>query len=330
MRAIVGLVMAISVTSCAQPEPQALDPVKVAIWPAISYAPLFIAQDEGLFAERGLAVEFVQLPGTAAIPALARGHVDVVGNMQSSGVYNAIRAGSPIRVVADKGHEEPGPCAAEGIIIGSRLAPDGVLPPVSSLKGATVFFLEGQVQEYLVQRLLETGGLTRADVTVRYVPPAAKGEALRVGQLDLLPWSEPELSRAITEGTGRLYRSANDIAPRLQWAYLLFGRSLLQDRPEVGERFIAAYLEGARRFAAGKTDRNVEILASHTQMPEDILRRACWPAIREDGRIDGESVLAFQEWAVSRGYLEAVVPLETLWEPRFVEAAVARRAADGP
>jgi len=329
LQSIVGLVLLTAMWSCARPEPLRPDVVKVAIWPAISYAPLYIAQDEGLFAELGLEVELVRLPGTAAIPALARGQVDVVGNMQTAGVYNAILAGSPIRVVADKGHDEPGPCSAEGILIGPRLTPGGVLPPVSSLKGATAFVLEGQIQEYFVEKLLATGGLTLADVTVRYVPPAAKGEALRVGQIDLLPYSEPELTRNVSMGRGRLYRSVTDVTPRLQWAYLLFGRSLLQDRPDVGERFIAAYLQGVRRFSAGKTDRNIGIIAAHTEMPEDLLRQACWPTIREDGRIDGDSVMAFQEWAVSRGYLKAVVPLEQLWETRFVDAAAAKLAADG-
>jgi ABC-type nitrate/sulfonate/bicarbonate transport system substrate-binding protein len=105
---------------------------------------------------------------------------------------------------------------------------------------------------------------------------------------------------------------------------LLFGRSLLDERPEVGERFIAAYLEAVELYAEGKSAANVAALARHTGLEPGLVERACWMPLRADGRIDTPSVLAFQRWAVERGYLDAVEPVERFWEPRFVDAAAAR------
>ena len=47
--------------------------VKVQLLPFFSYAPLYIAQEEGYFAEEGLEVEFQNLRGSAAFVALASG-----------------------------------------------------------------------------------------------------------------------------------------------------------------------------------------------------------------------------------------------------------------
>ena len=58
----------------------AKDPVtlKVSLLPYISYAPLFIAFEEGYFREQGLKIEFVKIRGAGqSIPALASGGIDV-------------------------------------------------------------------------------------------------------------------------------------------------------------------------------------------------------------------------------------------------------------
>ncbi len=59
--------------------PQELTKIKVSVTPFLSYAPIFIAKEEGFFAEQGFDVEFVRFDKTAeAIPALAQGQIDVV------------------------------------------------------------------------------------------------------------------------------------------------------------------------------------------------------------------------------------------------------------
>jgi hypothetical protein len=77
-------------------------------------------------------------------------------------------------------------------------------------------------------------------------------------------------------------------------------------------------------YAEGKSAANVAVLARHTGLEPGLVERACWMPLRADGRIDTPSVLAFQRWAVERGYLDAVEPVERFWEPRFVDAAAAR------
>jgi hypothetical protein len=84
---------------------------------------------------------------------------------------------------------------------------------------------------------------------------------------------------------------------------------------------MTAYLEGIRQYNQGKTTRNQEIIAKYTSIEPEILEAACWPSFRNDGSINMQSVLDFQEWAKMMGYLEKTVSSDQLWEPLFTDAA---------
>jgi NitT/TauT family transport system substrate-binding protein len=299
------------------------DRVTVAVRPFLSFAPFYLAADEGLFAAQGLTVELVDLDTAGAAAALARGDVDAVSYFLSAGLFTLIERGGAVRIVADKGWNDPAACGANGIIARRALIESGALADVAGLRGRPVDFHSGTVAEFVLDRVLARAGLTVADVSHRVVPQAAKLEALRAGGIEFAVLSEPLISQAEEAGIAELWRSASDVMPGLQWAVLVYGESLLQRRPEVGRRFMIAYLQAVSRYRLGKTDRNVAVIASHTDLSGDLLRRACWPTLRGDGRIDIDSILDFQRWAVERGYLDRVLGPEEFWEPRFVESAAA-------
>ena len=64
---------------------------------------------------------------------------------------------------------------------------------------------------------------------------------------------------------------------------------------------------GWREYNQGKTDRNLDILAEYTKLDRELLKEACWAKMRNDGRINVESILDFQTWAVKKGFLEKEV-----------------------
>jgi NitT/TauT family transport system substrate-binding protein len=326
MRSTRGLRLAAAVVAggllaCGTSPRPAADPVRVAIWPVLSHAPLYIALDGGLFADRGLDVELVQMNTSDANAALLAGDVDVVANMLSAGVFNAIGRGGRLRLVADKGHHPAEGCAADGALLRSDLGDGDGSPDAAELAGLRVSLREGTVEEYFMDRLLARGGLTLDDVEITYLPPSVRIDGLLRDRVDLVYWSEPHITLAVDAGAARRYVGVGDVLPGTQWAFLVYGRSLLDERPGVGERFMAAYLEGVAASNRGRTPDNVRIVASHTGFPEAVVRRACWIPIRVDGEVATDSVLDFQRWAVARGYQDAVVPVAEFWEPRFVRSA---------
>jgi hypothetical protein len=90
-----------------------------------------------------------------------------------------------------------------------------------------------------------------------------------------------------------------------------------------------AYGEAIARYMEGKTPRNVDILTAATGEEADLVRRACWAAIRSDSRIDTAGMMRFQQWAHERGLVPTLATVAQLWDSTFVAHAdsVARRVA---
>jgi hypothetical protein len=114
--------------------------------------------------------------------------------------------------------------------------------------------------------------------------------------------------------------------PGFQYAYVYFGPRLLTDHPEAGERFMRGYLKGVQQFLQGKTDRNVDILAKGTGLEKELLLDACWPWIKEAPAVNTGDILDFQEWAVTKGYMDEVIPEEQFYDPHFIDHAIEARS----
>jgi NitT/TauT family transport system substrate-binding protein len=109
--------------------------------------------------------------------------------------------------------------------------------------------------------------------------------------------------------------------PDFQLSVVMYGPSVLDKNPDAGRRFMIAYLKAARQWNEGKTERNLAIVSEATGLDETLLRKACWPPLRDDGQINVQSVIDFQAWAVRREYLDNPVPEQQFWDPSFVEHA---------
>lgn len=308
--------------SLAAALPAAPTRVKAQFVRLTSFAPLALARDEGYFRAQGLDVELVEIPGLGdATPALARGELDVGAGLVRIADLNAIARGAAIRIVADKGHSEAGACPSSALVASREFlgGPDPASP--ARLKGAKVSAPPLSLAEFALDTFLSGRGLKLSDVDAARLQQSVAAEALARGALDLAVLTEPDLSRTVGSGRAALWKPVEEILPGAQMAVLLYGPGLLEKNREAGTRFMAAYLQGVRQYNRGKTDRNVELLAAATGLDAALLKRSCWQAIRGDGRVNVESVLAFQRWAVKRGALDAVVPAERFWDPSFVEAA---------
>jgi NitT/TauT family transport system substrate-binding protein len=299
------------------------DRLRVVVLPFLSFAPYFIAIEEGLFERQGIELEIITLErGAEALPALIQGQIDVLGASVSVAMLRAMAQGAPLRVVADKGLIAFHDCVGSGYAVRRTLIDSGAVAAVADLAGRSVAMEPAEFTEYSVDLLLNTAGLSTADVRMVDVPFPAMSEAFAAGSLDLTPVGEPWLTRLAESGTAIIWRPTTDILPGFQFAVILFGPTLLEQNPDLGRRFMAAYLEAVRLHNQGKSARNLEILAEHTGLEPELLERMCWYTFNEDGSINLESVLDFQAWAVARGYLDRPAEPGQIWEPRFAEQAV--------
>ncbi len=305
----------------AQSEPVKL---KVLVLPFLTWAPLQIAQEEGFFAEQGLQVEFVKMAHSqAAIPAVIQGDLDVLAGALQISHFNAIARGGLLRLVADKGHLGPTDCPYKVFIARRPLVESGQLTTPAQLQGKRLSLSYGQATEagYALESLIKFAGLRLDQVEIKQVPDPVQAEAMGQGTIDLAVGGEPWATRMVESGNGVKWLPEHEILPDFQFDAVYYGPNLLRKNPDAGRRFMVAYLKGVEQFLQGKTPRNLEILAKHTGLPTDLLKKACWPLIRKDGIINVKSVMAFQTWAKEKGYLAEVVPEKQFWDPSFVEYA---------
>lgn len=296
--------------------------LKVLFFRLSSFAPLAIARDEGYFREQGLDVELVEIPALGdGTPALIRGDIDVGAGIIRIADFNAIARGAILRIVADKGHVEAGPCASSGLVAHRSFLKAKNPERAEHLRGARVSAPPLSLAEYGIETFLASRGLRLADLTVIKLQQAMAAEAVAQGSIDFATLTEPDLSRALKSGKAVLWKPAQEILPGAQIAAITFGRRLLEKNRDAGRRFMVAYLRGVRQYGRGRTPRNLEILAKATGLDRDLLAESCWQPIRGDGLVNTAALVSFQEWAARKGALDVVLPPERFWDPSFVEAA---------
>jgi NitT/TauT family transport system substrate-binding protein len=299
--------------------------IRVVARPHLSVAPVLLARAEGYFRAEGLDVEIVSLASSReGLPALIRGDIDVVTSTLSTPYFAAMAQGAGIRVVADKGRFTANGCdyvtllTRPDMLSGGRLQrpPDGRPWRFSARRGS--------LYEFLVERAVAQEAIRREDVELHAFAAESELQALVQGRIDVAVSGGPGMQRLVAAGQAAVWRGGGGIAPDQQFAVLLYGPSLLERDRDAGVRFMTAYLRAVRQYNEGKTDRNLEILERETGVDRQTLASACWIAIDPEGRIDGDSVLALQEWTRRRGLLLRELTLAELWDPSFVEAAATR------
>ncbi|TAK11799.1 MAG: hypothetical protein EPO32_11055 [Anaerolineae bacterium] len=107
----------------------------------------------------------------------------------------------------------------------------------------------------------------------------------------------------------------------LNYAVVVYGQQLIEENPDLGNRFMVAYLKGVRQYLEGPTERNLEIISAATGVDAETLAGICWPYMRPDGVINYAGSLDWQNWELANDRLEAIVPEEVYWNRSFVDAA---------
>jgi len=316
--AILGLL-----SGCASPQAQddfAPLTIRVQQSSSLSYAPIFIALEEGFLKEQALSVELVPFNSTSeAISALTQGSLDVMGGTTSLEILNAINQNSTLKIVADKGYESKEHCAHTAIVTRNNLIPQ--ISGVADVKGRYVTLNDANYEAYMWATLLKTAGLTLKDIHITHVGSSAVLDTLMAVGIDFTTATEPMLTSLLITGDLQAWHSAIEIIPDFQSAVLLFSPSLLEENREAGVRFMIAYLKGVQQYREGKTGRNLEIITRYTDLSTSVLQEVCWPDMHANGSIDADTLVNYQDWAWSEGLLISKVGEKQFWEPYFIDKA---------
>ena len=296
--------------------------VKVVTLPFITFAPYYIGVEEGYFEKYGVEVELVEFTVQEEIlPALSSGQVDVSSGLVSAGMFNAIARGGEIKITSDKGYVDPEGCVNWSVLGRSDLVESGALDDPSQLDGLTVNIVPTTWLEFYLSEVLAEGGLTLDDIEKVNVSSPAVPEALDSEQIDVAVNAEPWVTRLGAAGHVPVLPLPQELTPGESGAVQMFGPTLLGDNRDAGVRFMAGYLEAVNQYLEGPTERNLEIIADFSQLPEDLLSSMCWPALNPTGDVAVEGVMDFQEFALERGYQDEIVEPEDFYDDSFLNEA---------
>ncbi len=302
------------------PEPAA---VRLVVLPFMAFAPFYLAQEEGYYAEQNLQVEFVEMTQQRDIlPALVSGDVDVVSGLVSAGIFNTVAGDENVKIVADKGYVDPDGCDNFAFIAGRAILADvGEIDSAEQMRGRTLNVVRGTWLEYFSDRNLAPLGLAVSDFELTAIPSPSQPDALDQGSLAFATQNEPWVTIMANAGHRAILTPVTELMPQSQAAVNLYGARMMGDNADVGVRFMIAYLKGVQAYNQGKTDRNIAVLSEQVGLDPDLLREMCWPTLRVDGSVDIASMIDFQEWAVGAGLMDTVVPAERFWDATYIDAA---------
>jgi ABC-type nitrate/sulfonate/bicarbonate transport system substrate-binding protein len=144
--------------------------VRVGIVGASSDAPFFIADAKGYFSAEGLVLELTSFDsGAKMVAPLGTGDLDAGGGAVSVGLYNAVKRGVGLKIVADKVHYGPGYGFAS-LLVRKELVESGKFKSYGDLKGLRVALSGvGIGDESVLNEALKRGGLKWGDAAPVYM-----------------------------------------------------------------------------------------------------------------------------------------------------------------
>jgi NitT/TauT family transport system substrate-binding protein len=311
--------------------PPAPEPVRVGSTVGASDAGFFIADEKGYFREQGLSVEITPFASATEIVApLGNNQLDVGGGAPSAGLGNAIARGIPLKIVADKGSAPPG-FGYAGVLIRQELWDSGAIRSVADMRGRRLGInsTAGNTLEAAMDRLLREANLSTADIELVLLPFSDQPGALANGGIDLAFPIEPFVAFSVEQGVAHLFRRVDEFYPGQQIAVVFYGKEFAEQRPEIGRRFMLAYLRAARDYndAFAKNDpakrrEVVDILVRNTPVKDPaVYDKMAMPGIAPDGRVNLQSLEMDQEYYLRVGKQQQAVDYRQVVDMSFADWA---------
>jgi NitT/TauT family transport system substrate-binding protein len=307
-------------------------PLRVGVIGGTSDAGIYVAYEKGYFRDEGIDVEIIPFTNSSdTVGAVLAGQIDVVTGATAAGIYNAAGRGLALRIVADKG-STPGPEWDFAVLMVRKdLIDSGRVKDYADLKGLTIAraSARGTSPEISTVRALEKGGLTLDDVENAAVAFPDMIPAFANGAIDAAIVIEPFVSEIERLGAAVRWRGNSELYGNQQIGIIIYGPTVLSQPPDVGRRWVIAYIRGVRDYndAFGPRrqgrDAIIQILAKHTAVKDPaVYERLRPPGLDPDGKLVLDSMRDDLAYYQQTGLVREQVDLAQLIDTSYQEYAV--------
>jgi NitT/TauT family transport system substrate-binding protein len=337
-RALPSLILAaLASVMTANAPASAADKVTVGTGGSASDAPFYIAYDKGFFKDEGLDVDLIVLDsGAKVIAPLGTGELDVGSGALSVGFWNALVRGVKFRIVADRGHAEPG-YLYQTVFMRKDLIDSGQFKSLKDLKGMRMgFAAQGVTSLSLLNEAAKFAGIKFEDMTPVYLSFPQQIAALQNKALDGTLLIEPQATVAVNAGYGVRFMDTNEFYPYQQISVIFYSDKFATQRKVVAEKFMRAWLRGVRTYndaiKGGKiagvgADEVVQTIAKSFNMKEALVRDMYSQAVHVDGAVNAAGIQKDLDFFLKQGWVTGQIKTSDVIDMSFAQTA---GAALGP
>jgi len=290
------------VTACGPATPPAMETVtlKIAVLPIIDTLPMYVAQQEGLFAKHGVNVELVPV-------ASAPERDQLVAAQQADGMINETISDmlfnkDGVQVQAVRYALRPAEGYGHFFILAS--AQSGITTP-DGLKGVEIGVSQGTVIEYVTERLLQAEGLSADEIVTIPVPKIPDRMAL-LASGELSAGTLPDPLGALAVQSGAVIVLDDSAHPEYGFSIYSFRKDVIDAHPEAIQGFLAAIDEAIALINADPT-KYTDILSEAKIVPAPLLEAykvPPFPAAAVPTEAEWNDALS---WAKDKGMLDVDV-----------------------
>lgn len=252
--------------------PMETETLRLALFPALDYAPVFVGLDQGIFEAHGIDLQIQEVfTGSGLMSAVTSGQFDIATNSATGGVTGIVN-GLPVKMLATTSLQPP-----EGYVE-ILVAADSEIEDFADLEGTTIatINLQGRFHLGALYAVEQAGGDW---TTVESLPmsPVDEPAALAAGRVDAIMLQEPFLTQTKQQHDFRSLGSP----------YSLFGYDLpagafyssnetLEQKGDLIRRFLDAYQEAAD-LVSEDIELAIQIIPTFTDLDEETVREITLP-----------------------------------------------------
>ena len=286
--------------------------VKIGYLPSDHDAALFVADKQGLYADKNITTELVQFNnGGDLMTAMASGEVDV-GYVGIAPVLSSVSKGVPVKVISSAQTE------GSGIVV----TKDSGINSAADLKGKSIATPgEASIQHVLLSYYLKKNGLSTNDLNISAMKVPSMNDALKTKQIDGIITFQPYVSIAANDTSNVVLENSSGILPNHPCCVVVASDDFIKNHEDKTKDILDIHKNATKyindQIAAGNSSEVVKLL------PEDIVSDAhleanslqSFPFISGIDNSFKADVDAFQKLEVDIGILNGTVSHDKLyWE----------------
>jgi NitT/TauT family transport system substrate-binding protein len=272
---------------------------------------MYVAEEQGYFAEENLTVEFVPVFSAAERDQIiqAKQADGMINEILSTLFYNKDAPEITIVRYARVAY----PDYPQFFILA---AGDSGIETLEDLKGRDIGISEGTIIEYSVDRLLEAEGFQPDDISTIAVPRIPDRMALLTsGELPAANLPDPLASLAVQSGAKVLVDDSSH--PEFGHSVISFRNEVVDNNPEAIERFLAALEKAVIDINADK-EQFSGLLSERSLVPEPLLGSYTVPDFPEASVPPVSQWDDVLDWALTKGYIESELQYDDSIDDSFL------------